>query len=82
MKQFEVFPFEVEIDFLALMVARGAGGACFHTFTLLFTSIHFYSLLYFHTLTLLQILYTLISLYFYYTTFLHVLSQVVLLKVV
>ena len=57
MKQFEVFPFEVEIDFLALMVARGAGGACFHTFTLLFTSIHFYSLLYFHTLTLLQILY-------------------------
>ena len=57
MKQFEVFPFEVEIDFLALMVARGAGGACFHTFTLLFTSIHFYSLLYFHTLRLLQILY-------------------------
>ena len=77
MKQFEVFPFEVEIYFLALMIARGAGGACFYTFTLLFTSIHFYSLfilLHFYTFI------NFIPLYFYYTTFL--LSQVVLLKVV
>ena len=33
---------EVEIELLVLMVARG--GACFYTFTLLFTLIHFYSL--------------------------------------
>jgi hypothetical protein len=53
------------IEFWVLMIARGAGGACFYTCTLLFTFIHFY------TFTLLHFykFYTFILLLHYFPTF-------------
>ena len=58
----------MEIEFLVLMIARGAGGACFYTCTLVFTSIHFYTFTLLHFYTFITLLYTFILLLHYFPT--------------